>query len=78
MYFKRKIIFLSPVIKYFTFDLKSHYIPSPTPYNQQVGVSWLFWFGLVWFYSISPNFDYLKPNPVYTYIKYVWFENIFC
>ena len=34
------------------------------------------WFGLVWFYGISTAIGYLMPNPVYAYIRYIWFVNI--
>ena len=34
-------------------------------------------FGLVWFYSISNNVDYLMPNPFYTYTLNIWFVKIF-
>ena len=30
-------------------------------------------FGLVGFYAISTIVGYLMPNPLYIYIKYIWF-----
>ena len=32
-------------------------------------------FDLVWFYGISTIVGYLIPNPVYKYIRYMWFVN---
>ena len=34
------------------------------------------WFGLVGFYGISTIMGYLMPNPVYTYIRYVFCKHI--
>ena len=33
--------------------------------------------GLVRFYGISTIVGYLMPNPLYTYIKYIWFVNTY-
>ena len=38
----------------------------------QFSISTVFWFGLLWFYSISTIVGYLMPNPFYTYISNIY------
>ena len=40
--------------------------------------SFVFWFGLVWFYGISTIVVYLMLNPIFSYILNIWFVNSFC